>query len=114
LVGQFRCGTDQFADDLVGAQRCPQLLLGTIGGLRAQHDAVAFELGLERAEGVLDLPAGVVQLGQLGGRCGLGVDQGADQREGLGRGPVSIGDSYRLRDHHARTQTLRAAAHHGS
>jgi DNA replication protein DnaC len=25
-----------------------------------------------------------------------------------------IGDSYRLRDHHARTQTLRAAAHHGS
>jgi len=24
-----------------------------------------------------------------------------------------IGDSYRLRDHHARTQTLRAAAHHG-
>ena len=23
------------------------------------------------------------------------------------------GDSYRLRDHHARTHTLRAAAHHG-
>ena len=24
-----------------------------------------------------------------------------------------IGDSYRIRDYHARTQTLRAAAHHG-
>src|SRR5665811_123396 len=52
---------------VIGAQQGPQLLLGPIGGLGAQHDTVAFELGLERTEGVLDLPPGVVELGQLGG-----------------------------------------------
>jgi len=52
LVGEFRGGADQFADGVVGAQQGPQLLLGAVGGLGSQHDAVTFELGLERTERV--------------------------------------------------------------
>jgi len=56
---------------VVGAQQSPQFLLGAVRGLGSQHDAVTFELGLERAERVLDLPAGVVELGQFRGGSSL-------------------------------------------
>ena len=89
-VGQVGCCADQLADRVVGAQQCPQFLFGAVGGLRAQHDTVAFELGLERAEGVLDLPAGVVELGQLGRRGGVGVQQRGQQRERLRRAAAGV------------------------
>jgi hypothetical protein len=34
MVGEFRCGADQLADGVVGAQQRPQLLLGAVGSLR--------------------------------------------------------------------------------
>jgi hypothetical protein len=35
----------------------PAFLFGAVGGLGARHDAIALELGLDRIEGRLDLPA---------------------------------------------------------
>jgi len=71
LVGQFRCGTDQFADGVVGAQQGPQFLLGPVGGLGAQHDTVAFELGLERAAVLRVLVLSSASLDAIGAAVGF-------------------------------------------
>src|SRR5260370_7841204 len=55
LAGERGGGADQLADGVVGAQECPDLLLGPGGGLGPQHDPGAFHLRLERAQRCLDL-----------------------------------------------------------
>ena len=73
------------------------------GSWSAVRTPSALELGLQRAERVLDLPADVVELGQLAGGS---IQQGADQRADFGRDPVG-GQQVVLRDPH--DDRLRAA-----
>nr|WP_231981068.1 MULTISPECIES: hypothetical protein [unclassified Streptomyces] len=53
---------------MVDQQVCPDLLTDTIRGLAAEYDAGAALMGLDLGEDGFDLPAFVVERGQLPGR----------------------------------------------
>ena len=79
VPGTVRGGVgDGGAQRLVGDQQGVDLLLDAVGGAGAQ-DAAAEDGGLELEVGGLDLPALVVENGQVTGGVAGRVEQGGDQ-----------------------------------
>ena len=67
LEGRF---VHETADGIVGQEEPVELLAHELGGLAAQDDAPAPQMGLELVERGLDLPALVVESRKLPGRGG--------------------------------------------
>ena len=92
VPGTVRGGVgDGGAQRLVGDQQGVDLLVDAGGGAGAQ-DPAAEDGGLELEVGGLDLPALVVEDGQVAGGVAGGVGQGGDQPVAAGGAPGAGGD----------------------
>ena len=87
LVGFEGGFMHQAANGEMCHQQPEHFLADQIGGLAAQHDFGAAQMGLEFVERGFDFPALVIERGQFGGRSLLVIQNGGDepvQRLGAG------------------------------